>query len=124
MKTCSNCRNVVQDNISYCPNCGSNYCVYDTDSFQYQCSNQYNNQSSNYNQYNNQYNNQYPNQQKSNLGEPIIWGVVGFFIFIVGIILYFVWKNSNPEHAKAAGMGALIRLGIALAFALLTVSIR
>ncbi len=32
---------------------------------------------------------------------------LGFFIPIVGIILYFVWKQFKPKSAKKAGLGAL-----------------
>ena len=36
------------------------------------------------------------------------WCVLGFCIPLVGLILYLVWKDSQPENAKKAGMGALI----------------
>ncbi len=36
------------------------------------------------------------------------WGLLGFCIPIVGLILYLVWKGDKPKTAKAAGMGALI----------------
>ncbi len=36
------------------------------------------------------------------------WGLLGFCIPIVGLILYLVWMNSKPLNAKAAGTGALI----------------
>lgn len=36
------------------------------------------------------------------------FGVLGFFIPLVGLILYLVWKNTLPKRAKAAGKGALI----------------
>lgn len=34
--------------------------------------------------------------------------VLGFLIPVVGIILYFVWKDQTPLKAKSAGKGALI----------------
>lgn len=34
--------------------------------------------------------------------------LLGFFIPIVGLILYFVWKESQPLKAKSVGKGALI----------------
>ena len=37
-----------------------------------------------------------------------LWGLLGFCIPIVGLILFLVWKDSNPKTAKAAGVGALI----------------
>lgn len=36
------------------------------------------------------------------------WGLLGFCIPIVGLILFLVWKGDKPKTAKAAGMGALI----------------
>lgn len=36
------------------------------------------------------------------------WAVLGFFLPVVGLILYLVWKNTRPADAKTAGKGALI----------------
>ncbi len=36
------------------------------------------------------------------------YAVLGFFIPIVGLILYLVWKQEFPMRAKSAGKGALI----------------
>lgn len=36
------------------------------------------------------------------------WGLLGFCIPIVGLVLFLVWKDSKPITAKAAGWGALI----------------
>lgn len=43
-------------------------------------------------------------------GSGIGWGFLGFFIPIVGIILFFVWKQDKPKSSKAAGIGALISI--------------
>lgn len=40
------------------------------------------------------------------------WGVLGFCIPIVGIILYFVWKENKPRSAQMAIRGALISIAI------------
>ncbi len=50
----------------------------------------------------------------------ILWGVVGFLIPIVGIVLYFVWKSTKPKTAKVALMGALISVGISLVFSIIS----
>lgn len=44
------------------------------------------------------------------------WAILGFFIPIVGLILFFIWKKDKPGDAKMAGIGALISviLGIVL----------
>ena len=36
------------------------------------------------------------------------WGVLGFCIPLVGLILFLVWKDTKPKNAKIAGKGALI----------------
>ena len=101
MKKCSVCNSFVDDKDSFCRNCGSNYFIYDNQN--------------NYPQYPNNQNNysQYTNNQ-SNLGHPVIWGVLGYFVPLAGIILFFVWKNTNPEQAKGAGIGALINIGLSI----------
>lgn len=42
----------------------------------------------------------------------VLWGILGFFAPIVGLILFIVWKDDKPKDAKAAGIGALIRAGL------------
>lgn len=36
------------------------------------------------------------------------WGVLGCCIPIVGLILFLVWKDTKPNSAKSAGIGALV----------------
>lgn len=40
------------------------------------------------------------------------WGVLGFFIPLVGLILYFCWRKEKPNAAKAALYGMIARLAI------------
>lgn len=44
------------------------------------------------------------------------WGLLGFCIPIVGLILFLVWRTEKPRTSSAAGKGALISviLGIVL----------
>lgn len=49
------------------------------------------------------------------------WSVLGFFIPLVGLILFLVWKTTNPKSAKAAGIGALVSVVINLLFLIITV---
>lgn len=37
-----------------------------------------------------------------------LWGVLGFFIPLVGFILFLVWRNERPNTAKSCGIGALV----------------
>ena len=41
--------------------------------------------------------------QKGSFG----WALLGWFVPLAGIILYFVWKNERPGDAKMALWGAL-----------------
>ena len=41
-------------------------------------------------------------------GRGIGWGILSFFLPIVGLILFLVWKNKKPRAAKASGIGALV----------------
>ena len=45
-----------------------------------------------------------------------LWGLLGFCVPLAGLILYLVWKTERPNTAKAAGMGALISVGIAVLY--------
>ena len=50
-------------------------------------------------------------QGKSVTGDDsnnIGWAILGFFVPIAGLILYLIWKDSEPLKAKSAGKGALI----------------
>ena len=36
------------------------------------------------------------------------WGLLGWCVPIVGLILFLVWKDAKPKTAMAAGIGALV----------------
>ena len=44
------------------------------------------------------------------------WGALGCCIPIVGLILFLVWKDTKPKTAKAAGIGALVSVIIAIVY--------
>ena len=44
------------------------------------------------------------------------WGLLGFCIPIVGLVLFLVWKDTKPKTSKAAGMGALISVILLILF--------
>ncbi len=59
------------------------------------------------------------------------FAVLGFFIPIVGLILYLVWMDTTPLRAKSVGKGALIGaivsivmavIGVVLGFTILSAS--
>jgi hypothetical protein len=86
MKYCPNCGKPVDPKAVICPNCGVPIAT--------------NNSISNTN---------------SDSGSTW-WAVLGFFIPVVGLILYIVWKNDEPKNAKKAGLGALISVCVSLGF--------
>lgn len=46
--------------------------------------------------------------QKEFDAPSIGFAILGFFIPLIGLILYLVWKDKTPLKAKSAGKGALI----------------
>ena len=55
-----------------------------------------------------------PEQQAVVDSGNIGWGVLGAFFPIVGIILFFVWKNTKPKTAKVSIIGAAIGIVLSL----------
>lgn len=47
------------------------------------------------------------------------WALLGFCIPIVGLVLFLVWKDTKPNTAKSASIGALVSVIIAAIFYLL-----
>lgn len=79
MKYCSNCGNELNNDQDVCLKCGKSV-------------------------------NMSNNGQKTNANDTgsFGWGLLGFCIPIVGLILFLVWNDSQPLNAKSAGKGALI----------------
>lgn len=50
-------------------------------------------------------------------------GVLGCCIPIVGLVLFLVWKDTKPKTAKAAGIGALVSVGIGILYYILMFAI-
>jgi hypothetical protein len=48
------------------------------------------------------------------------YAVLGFFIPIVGLILYLIWKDTAPLRAKSAGKGALIGFIVSVALGIIS----
>ena len=49
------------------------------------------------------------------------FGILCFFLPIVGLILYIVWKDTYPLKAKSCGKGALISVIVYAALMILSV---
>ncbi len=63
---------------------------------------------------------QYQPQNQNYYQKPdeggFLWGLLGFFVPVAGLILYLIWKDEKPRTAKAAGMGALVSLIAGIVF--------
>lgn len=45
-----------------------------------------------------------------------LWGLLGCCIPIVGLVLFLVWKDNKPKTSKAAGIGALVGVILAVLY--------
>ena len=103
---CPNCGTQVPDNSNFCPNCAAQL------NAQYNANNQYNPQG--YQQpYGYGYNPDMPNPKDI---PSTALNVLAFFVPIVGLILYLIWKDEYPNKAKKIGKAALISVLIGVAF--------
>lgn len=131
MKYCQRCGTEMNDDTRFCPSCGEPCDGQQMQNNQYDDlqSNPYDNYQQSQNPYNNNYQqggspydnyqgNPYANNgyQQPNPADSssIGFAILSFFFPVVGIILYFVWKNDRPLKAKSCLNGALICLGIGL----------
>lgn len=48
--------------------------------------------------------------QSAKEGGTVGWGILGFFLPIVGFILWLIWKDEHPARAKSAGIGCLVSI--------------
>lgn len=44
------------------------------------------------------------------------WGLLGCCVPIAGLILFLVWKDTKPKTSKAAGIGALVSVILAIIY--------
>lgn len=89
MKYCKYCGKEIADNVAVCPNCGADLSM-ETQS------------QPSMNSFNN-------NAQQVYTGSTVGWGILGFLVPIVGLILFIVWnKGFDKPKGKAAGIGALV----------------
>jgi len=47
------------------------------------------------------------------------WGLLGCCIPLAGLILFLIWKDEKPASSKAAGIGALVGVGVSVLFYIL-----
>ena len=53
---------------------------------------------------------------KADDASSIGYALLGFFVPLVGLILYLMWKTEYPLRAKSAGKGALISVIVSVVF--------
>ena len=83
MKYCSHCGKEVLENAVVCLNCG---CAIENTSFASKST---------------------PTTAPDD-APSTGYAVLGFFIPLVGLILYLIWSDTHPKRAKSVGKGALI----------------
>ena len=90
MKYCTKCGTQLADDAKFCSSCGTAQSA----------------------AYSSQY--RYNDQPISNTSKPAVndgksfgLALLGFFVPLVGLILYLIWKDDTPLRAKSAGKGAL-----------------
>lgn len=110
MKYCKHCGQEIEDDDTFCPNCGTRVSDYSTD-YTY-TSNSTRNSSSHTSSSHKTYESE---------GNAAALGVLGFFVPVVGLILFIVWKDTNPKYSKAAGIGALISVALQFVYLIFTV---
>lgn len=47
------------------------------------------------------------------------FGVLGFFLPLIGFILWLIWKETSPLKAKSCGKGALIGIVVSIVFSII-----
>lgn len=87
---CKKCGKEINDNAVICPSCGCATDKYEQKNFKNE-------------------------SDSSSAG----WAVLGFFIPLVGLILYLVWKDELPLRAKSVGKGALVSVIVNVVIGLL-----
>lgn len=106
MKFCPNCGTSVEEGAKFCLNCGASLTEKSTPVVE---------------EATHQATDATPavtSPKTSNLNDSgtIWWGVLGFCIPLVGIILRLVWNTSSPNNARSAGYGAGVGFAWAIIF--------
>ena len=105
MAYCKHCGAEINDGAAFCPKCGQA-------------------QSETAPQQQTPPNWQQPPQTPAPVGSGSIgWGVLGFCIPVVGLILFLVWKDQKPKTAKVAGIGALIGVAVIIIYYIIVIAL-
>ena len=108
MPYCRNCGKQLDQNVAFCPNCGASQKANTTQDYNPSQIDPY--ESQRYDQ----------NPRRRNLDPydsgSFGWAILGFFIPLVGLILFLVWAQTKPKSAKMAGIGALVNVIMTVLF--------
>ena len=88
---CKNCGAEIDDNADVCPKCG--VAVNETPA---------------------------PAPAAANDAPSIGFAILSFFIPLVGLILYIVWRTESPLKAKSCGKGAIIGFCVGIVLSVLS----
>ena len=110
MKKCPNCDADIDNGRTVCPFCGSTIGIDDSvNDKQYK-------QDAIYTKNTQQ---QFQSRQVNDTGSVGYW-LIGFFVPIIGIILYFVWRYEQPNNAKRCLWGAVVSIIVSFVLTILT----
>ena len=56
-------------------------------------------------------------------GNAALWGILGFFVPLAGLILFLVWRKERPKDAKAVGLGALVSVAFEAAVIIIVAAV-
>lgn len=113
MPFCRECGKEIAEGTQYCPSCGASQ-RYSNDRYDPSQVQPYHQQQSYQNQQ------RQPNPYDSG---SFGWAVLGFFVPLVGLILWLVWMNEKPKSAKMAGIGALVSIIASVIFSIILVAV-
>ena len=97
---CNYCGYSVSEETVYCPNCGEK-----VDTTKKNEIKEVNEKTESAKEEVKQVQNNYGTSDSS---YSFLWGILGYFIPVVGLILFVIWRETKPKDSKAAGIGALV----------------
>ena len=50
-----------------------------------------------------------------------LWGLLGFFVPVIGLVLFLIYKDSRPKTAKAVGIGAIAGAAVFVVFCIIVI---